>query len=193
MRKVLFLMMALGMTLASCTNKAPEKEQPIEEPAAAAPDSDLVAAAEDNIKAHQEDIDAFWKLTFGEDKKIANYYLANNDVFLSTEDGKDGVLVTFYKDARDANNFDCVPVRDGQELSFQGDALVIRDNDKITYFAKTESEGYNELFSEAEKDGKKSYTNDKGEPYDEKEAQAFLDKIGKEKASPLSDILVKWK
>jgi hypothetical protein len=43
-----------------------------------------------------------------------------------------------------------------------------------------------------EKDGKKTYTND-DEPYDEKEAQAFIDKIAQEAAKPLADILKKWK
>ena len=89
-------------------------------------------------------------------------------------------------------NFDGIPVAEGQELSFQGDALVVKGGDKTTYYEKTESEGFNELFSVTEKDGKKTYTND-DEPYDEKEAQAFIDKIAQEAVKPLADILKKWK
>ena len=191
-KSVLFAIMAIGLAFASCTSKAPVKDQPSEEPAAA-PDTALVSAAESNIQAHQEDIQALWESFYGEEKKIANYALANEYVFLSTEDGKDGLLLSFYKDMKDTDNFDGVPVCEGQELSFQGDALVIKDKDKTTYYEKTESEGFNQLFTVTEKDGKKTYTNDVDEPYDEKEAQAFIDKISNETASKLADILTKWK
>ena len=190
-KSVLFAIMALGLAFASCTSKAPVKDQPSDEPAAA-PDTALVSAAENNIQAHQEDIQALWESFYGEEKKIAHYCLAGDDVFVCTEDGKDGLLLSFYKDMKDIDNFDGIPVAQGQELSFQGDALVIKGGDKTTYYEKTESEGFNELFSVTEKDGKKTYTND-DEPYDEKEAQAFIDKIAQEAAKPLADILKKWK
>ena len=190
-KSVLFAIMALGLAFASCTSKAPVKDQPSEEPAAA-PDTALVSAAESNIQAHQEDIQALWESFYGEEKKIAHYCLAGDDVFVCTEDGKDGLLLSFYKDMKDIDNFDGIPVAEGQELSFQGDALVVKGGDKTTYFEKTESEGFNELFSVTEKDGKKTYTND-DEPYDEKEAQAFIDKIAQEAVKPLADILKKWK
>ena len=190
-KSVLFAIMALGLAFASCTSKAPVKDQPSDEPAAA-PDTALVSAAESNIQAHQEDIQALWESFYGEEKKIAHYCLAGDDVFVCTEDGKDGLLLSFYKDMKDIDNFDGIPVAQGQELSFQGDALVIKGGDKTTYYEKTESEGFNELFSVTEKDGKKTYTND-DEPYDEKEAQAFIDKIAQEAAKPLADILKKWK
>ena len=190
-KSVLFAIMALGLAFASCTSKAPVKDQPSDEPAAA-PDTALVSAAESNIQAHQEDIQALWESFYGEEKKIAHYCLAGDDVFVCTEDGKDGLLLSFYKDMKDIDNFDGIPVAEGQELSFQGDALVVKGGDKTTYYEKTESEGFNELFTVTEKDGKKTYTND-DEPYDEKEAQAFIDKIAQEAAKPLADILKKWK
>ena len=190
-KSVLFAIMALGLAFASCTSKAPVKDQPSDEPAAA-PDTALVSAAESNIQAHQEDIQALWESFYGEEKKIAHYCLAGDDVFVCTEDGKDGLLLSFYKDMKDIDNFDGIPVAEGQELTFQGDALVVKGGDKTTYYEKTESEGFNELFSVTEKDGKKTYTND-DEPYDEKEAQAFIDKIAQEAVKPLADILKKWK
>jgi hypothetical protein len=190
-KSVLFAIMALGLAFASCTSKAPVKDQPSDEPAAA-PDTALVSAAESNIQAHQEDIQALWESFYGEEKKIAHYCLAGDDVFVCTEDGKDGLLLSFYKDMKDIDNFDGIPVAEGQELSFQGDALIVKGGDKTTYYEKTESEGFNELFSVTEKDGKKTYTND-DEPYDEKEAQAFIDKIAQEAVKPLADILKKWK
>ena len=190
-KSVLFAIMALGLAFASCTSKAPVKDQPSDEPAAA-PDTALVSAAENNIQAHQEDIQALWESFYGEEKKIAHYSLAGDDVFVCTEDGKDGLLLSFYKDMKDIDNFDGIPVAEGQELSFQGDALVVKGGDKTTYYEKTESEGFNELFSVTEKDGKKTYTND-DEPYDEKEAQAFIDKIAQEAVKPLADILKRWK
>ena len=190
-KSVLFAIMALGLAFASCTSKAPVKDQPSDEPAAA-PDTALVSAAESNIQAHQEDIQALWESFYGEEKTIAHYSLAGDDVFVCSEDGKDGLLLSFYKDMKDIDNFDGIPVAEGQELSFQGDALVVKGGDKTTYYEKTESEGFNELFSVTEKDGKKTYTND-DEPYDEKEAQAFIDKIAQEAAKPLADILKKWK
>ncbi len=190
-KSVLFAIMALGLAFASCTSKAPVKDQPSDEPAAA-PDTALVSAAENNIQAHQEDIQALWESFYGEEKKIAHYCLAGDDVFVCTEDGKDGLLLSFYKDMKDIDNFDGIPVAEGQELSFQGDALIVKGGDKTTYYEKTESEGFNELFSVTEKDGKKTYTND-DEPYDEKEAQAFIDKIAQEAVKPLADILKRWK
>ena len=190
-KSVLFAIMALGLAFASCTSKAPVKDQPSEEPAAA-PDTVLVSTAESNIQAHQEDIQALWESFYSEEKKIAHYSLAGDDVFVCTEDGKDGLLLSFYKDMKDIDNFDGIPVAEGQELSFQGDALIVKGGGKTTYYEKTESEGFNELFSVTEKDGKKTYTND-DEPYDEKEAQAFIDKIAQEAAKPLADILKKWK
>lgn len=188
---VIISMMTLGSVLVSCTSKAPVKDQPSDEPAAA-PDTALVSAAESNIQAHQEDIQALWESFYGEEKKIAHYSLAGDDVFVCTEDGKDGLLLSFYKDMKDIDNFDGIPVAEGQELSFQGDALIVKGGGKTTYYEKTESEGFNELFSVTEKDGKKTYTND-DEPYDEKEAQAFIDKIAQETVKPLADILKKWK
>ena len=140
-----------------------------------------------------EDIQALWEMSIGEDKPIAHYALAGDYVFLISEDGKDGLLLSFYKDMKDIDNFDGVPVCEGQELSFQGDALVIKDSEKTTYYEKTEHEGFNQLFTVTEKDGKKTFTNDLGEPYDEKEAQQFIDKIAQETAKPLTDLLVKWK
>lgn len=190
-KSVLFAIMALGLAFASCTSKAPVKDQPSDEPAAA-PDTALVSAAESNIQAHQEDIQALWESFYGEEKKIAHYCLAGDDVFVCSKDGKDGLLLSFYKDMKDIDNFDGIPVAEGQELSFQGDALIVKGGDKTTYYEKTESEGFNELFSVTEKDGKKTYTND-DEPYDEKEAQAFIDKIAQEAVKPLADILKKWK
>lgn len=192
-KSFLFSMMALGLALASCNNKASGNDQPSDEPVATAPDTALVATAENNIKAHQEDIQALWETTIGEDKKIANYSLANEYVFLSTEDGKEGLLLSFYKDMKDIDNFDGVPVCEGEELSIQGNALVVKGSEKTTYYEKTENEGFNELFSVTEKDGKKTFIDDLGEPYDEKEAQTFIDKIASEDAKKLSDILVKWK
>lgn len=188
---VIISMMTLGSVLVSCTSKAPVKDQPSDEPAAA-PDTALVSAAESNIQAHLEDIQALWESFYGEEKKIAHYCLAGDDVFVCTEDGKDGLLLSFYKDMKDIDNFDGIPVAEGQELSFQGDALIVKGGGKTTYYEKTESEGFNELFSVTEKDGKKTYTND-DEPYDEKEAQAFIDKIAQEAVKPLADILKKWK
>ena len=192
-KPLLLPIMFLGLAFMSCTDKAPVKDQPSDEPAATAPDTALVAAAENNIKAHEEDIKTLWQLTVGEDKSIANYYLAGDYVFLSTEDGKDGLLLTFYKDMKDIDNFDGVPICCGQEILLQGDALIAKNKYNTTYFEKTENEGFNQLFTMEEKDGKKTFVNDLDEPYDEKEAQAFIDKISKEAAKPLADIMVKWK
>ena len=190
MKKFLLLTVILFVALASCNNKP--KEQPAEEPAATTIDTALVAAAENNIKAHQEDIQTLWYLAYG-DKKISGYSLANDYVYLSSEDGKDALLLSFYKDMKDIDNFDGIPVTEGQEVSFQGDAVVVKGFGQTTYFQKTENEGFKQLFTESEKDGKKVFTNDAGEPYDEAEAQAFIEKISNEEATKLSDILNKWK
>ena len=192
-KAVLFVTMALGLAFMSCTNRAPEKDQQSEEAKATVLDTALVTAAENKIKAHQEDIHALWEETIGKDKKIATYSLANDYVFLGTEDGKEGLLLSFYKDMKDIDNFDGLPVCEGQELSLQGNALVIKDKDKVTYYEKTENEGFNELFTMQEKDGKKTYTNDLNEPYDESEALKFIEKISKDSVSLLSDVLNKWK
>ena len=190
MKKFLLLTVILFVAIASCTNKT--KEQPAEEPAAATADTALVAVAENNLKAHQEDIQTLWYLAYG-DKKISGYSLANDYVYLSSEDGKDALLLSFYKDMKDIDNFDGIPVTEGQEVSFQGDAVVVKGFGQTTYFQKTENEGFKQLFTESEKDGKKVFTNDAGEPYDEAEAQAFIENLSKEASTKLSDILVKWK
>ena len=185
-------MVVLGMTFVSCTNKTQVKEQPSDEPSQVA-DTALVAAADNHLKTHQEDILALWESTVGEDKTFAKYALAKDYIFLSTENGKEGLLLSFYKDMKDIDNFDGIPLCEGQELSFQGDALLVKEKteegDKTTYYEKTESEGFNELFTVTEKDGKKIFTDDLGEPYDEKEAQGFIDKIGNAEVSPLTDVL----
>ena len=189
-------MMAWGMAFVSCTDKAPVKEAQSDEPTATAPDSTLVVAADNNLKAHQEDIQALWESTIGEGKKFVKFALAKDYVFLSTQDGKDGLLLSFYKDMKDIDNFDGIAVNEGQGLAFQGDALVVKEKtdagDKTTYYEKTESEGFNELFTVTEKDGKKTYTDDLDKPYDEKEAQNFIDKISKDTVLPLTDALSTW-
>ena len=86
-----------------------------------------------------------------------------------------------------------VPVTEGQEVSFQGDAVVVKGFGQTTYFVKTENEGFKQLFTESEKDGKKVFNDDLGEPFGEAEAQAFIENLSKEEATKLSDILVKWK
>ena len=190
-KSVLLSLVALGLAFASCTSKP--KEQPKEEPAATTIDSALVAAAENNIKAHQEDIETLWYLAYGQDKKIANYSLANDYVYLSSEDGKDALLLSFYKDMKDIDNFDGIPVIEGQEVSFQGDAVVVKGFGQTTYFVKTENEGFKQLFTESEKDGKIVFNDDLGEPFGEAEAQAFIENLSKEASTKLSDILKKWK
>ena len=191
-KAALLSMVVLGMTFVSCTNKTQVKEQPSDEPSPVA-DTALVAAADNHLKTHQEDILALWESTIGEDKTFAKYALAKDYVFLSTENGKEGLLLSFYKDMKDIDNFDGITLCEGQELLFQGDALLVKEKteegDKTTYYEKTESEGFNELFTVTEKDGKKIFTDDLGEPYDEKEAQGFIDKIGNAEVSPLTDVL----
>lgn len=191
-RKALLCLMAFGMAAVSCTNKAPMNEQQSEKTATPAPDTALVAAAEKNIKAHQEDIDALWGMTIGEEKKIAHYALAVDDVFLSTEDGKEGLLLSFFKDMKDIDNFDGVPVCEGQTLTLQGEAVIVKEQDKSTYYIRDEYGGFSELFTMTEKDNKKSFVNDLGEAYDEKEALDFINKLSKTPAKSLSDIMVKW-
>ena len=191
-KAALLSMVVLGMAFVSCTNKTQVKEQPSDEPSPVA-DTALVAAADNHLKMHQEDILALWESTIGEDKTFARYALAKDYVFLSTENGKEGLLLSFYKDMKDVDNFDGIPLCEGQELLFQGDALLVKEKtdegDKTIYYEKTESEGFNELFTVTEKDGKKTFTDDLGEPYDEKEAQGFIDKFGNAEVSPLTDVL----
>ena len=194
-KAAMFSIMALGLALVACTSKAPVKEQQSEESATIAPDDSLVVAADSHLKAHQEDIHALWDSYF-EGKEISKYALAKNYVFLSTQDGNDGLLLSFYKDMKDIDNFDGIAVGEGQELTFQGDALVIKEKtdagDKTTYYEKTEQEGFNQLFTVTEKDGQKTYTDDVDEPYDEKEAQDFINKISNATASSLADVLSSW-
>lgn len=192
MKKIFLMTLGLLVALASCKNNEP-KDQPAQQPEANAPDSALVTAAENNIQAHQEDIQLLWDLSYGNDRKIANYYLAGNDVLINTEDGKDGYLLYFYKDIKDADNFDGIPVTEGNEVSFQGNAVAVNGFGRTTYFEKTENEGFKQLFTVTEKDGKKIFTDEDGNPYDEKEAQAFIDKISAEPVAKLADILNKWK
>lgn len=188
----LFCVAALGMVFVCCTSNAPVKEQEGNNTETAVADSTGMVAALNNIKSHQEDIQALWELSIGKDKKFTKYALANDYVVLGSEDGKDCLLLSFYKDMKDIDNFDGIELKEGQELSFQGSCLVVKDGDKTTYYEKTENEGFNCLFTVTEKDGKKTYTDDDDKPYDEKEAQSFIDKIGKEEAKSLADVLGEW-
>lgn len=188
----LFCVAALGMVFVCCTSNAPVKEQEGNNTETAVADSAGTVAALNNIKSHQEDIQALWELSIGKDKKFTKYALANNYVVLGTEDGKDRLLLSFYKDMKDIDNFDGIELKEGQELSFQGSGVIVKDGDKTTYYEKTENEGFNCLFTVTEKDGKKTYTDDVDKPYDEKEAQSFIDKIGKEEAKSLVDVLGEW-
>ena len=188
----LFCVAALGMVFVCCTSNAPVKEQEGNNTETAVADSTGTVAALNNIKSHQEDIQALWELSIGKGKKFTKYALANDYVVLGSEDGKDCLLLSFYKDMKDIDNFDGIELKEGQELSFQGSGLVVKDSDKTTYYEKTESEGFNRLFTVTEKDGKKTYTDDDDKPYDEKEAQSFIDKLGKEEAKSLADVLGEW-
>lgn len=194
--KVILVMMTLGMALVSCTDKAPVKEAQSEQPTAGEPDAALVVAADNNLKAHQEDILALWDMEVSEEKAPSKYALAKDYVVLSTEDGKDCLLLSFYKDMKDVDNFDGIAVKDGQQLAFQGDALVVKEKteegETTTYYEMTEREGFSQLFSVTEKDGKKSYANNLGEPIDEKEAQDFINTIGEATPSALADNLSSW-
>ena len=188
----LFCVAALGMVFVCCTSNAPVKEQEGNNTETTVSDSTGMVAAVNNIKSHQEDIQALWEMSIGKDKKFTKYALANDCVVLGTEDGKDRLLLSFYKDMKDIDNFDGIELKEGQELSFQGSGVIVKDGDKTTYYEKTENEGFNCLFTVTEKDGKKTYTDDDDKPYDEKEAQSFIDKIGKEEAKSLADVLGEW-
>lgn len=188
----LFCVVALGIIFVCCTNKASVNEQEGNNTETTVSDSTGIAAAVNNIKSHQEDIQALWEMSIGKDKKFTKYALANDYVVLGTEDGKDRLLLSFYKDMKDIDNFDGIELKEGQELSFQGSGVVVKDGDKTTYYEKTEREGFNCLFTVTEKDGKKTYTDDTDKPYDEKEAQSFIDKLGKEEAKSLADVLGEW-
>ncbi len=190
----LVIMMAMGMAFGSCTGKATEKTSSDGDTVSTSePDSALVLRADQQLNAHQEDIQTLWEMTVGEDKEMANCALAKDYVFLSSEGGKEGLLLAFYKDMKDIDNFDGIPVCEGQELCFQGDAIVIKEKaaegEKTTYYVQTEREGFNELFTVTEKDGKKTYTNDLDEPYDEKEALGFIEKLGNAEVQPLAGVL----
>ena len=72
------------------------------------------------------------------------------------------------------------------------------DPDNLIYPMKPlklwhDPEQFKQLFTESEKDGKKVFNDDLGEPFGEAEAQAFIENLSKEEATKLSDILVKWK
>lgn len=192
----LLAVMALGLSFTSCNKKAQDKEQKTNETAVAAKDSTATVDADGKLKAHQEDIQALWDDIFGDEKKMAKYTTAGKFVFLTAEDGKQGLLLYFYKDQKEVDNFDGIDVELGQQVAFQGDAVVIKEkaeaSDMTTYYGVTEDEGFNELFTVTEKDGKKSYTNDMDEPFDEKEALSFIEKVNQEKAVPLADTLGEW-
>lgn len=193
---VILCVMTLGLVFTSCSSKAPEKQQNTDEPAVAATDTTSVAEIDSQLKAHQEDIQALWDDIFGDEKKMAKYTTAGKFVFLTAEDGKQGLLLYFYKDQKEVDNFDGIDVELGQQVAFQGDAVVIKEkaeaSDMTTYYGVTEDEGFSELFTVTEKDGKKSYTNDMDEPFDEKEALSFIEKVNQEKAVPLADTLGEW-
>ena len=146
--------------------------------------------------AYIEDIQALWEISFGEDKKMAKYAVADGFVFLASEDGKQGLLLYFYKDDKDEDNFDGIAVEEGQQLAFQGDAIVMTEKGEkgnmTTYFEDSEHEGFYQLFTVTEKDGKKTYTDEMEEPFDEKQALSFLEEVNKAKASPLSENLGEW-
>lgn len=182
---------AVGMLFVCCTGKPEVKETEVSKADTVATDNKGMDVALNNIKSHQEDIQALWEMTFG-DKKFTKYAVAGDYVVVGSEDGKDCLLLSFYKDMKDAENFDGIALKDGQTLSIQGSALVVNDKDKTTYYEQTESEGFNELFTATEKDGKKTYTNDQNEPYQESDAQAFITKIGNEAAKPLANLLGEW-
>ncbi|MBQ7664033.1 MAG: hypothetical protein IJS43_02320 [Bacteroidaceae bacterium] len=185
-------MIAAGMLFVCCTGKPEVKETEVSKTDTVATDSKGMDVALNNIKGHQEDIQALWEMTIGSDKKFAKYAVAGDYVVVGSEDGKDCLLLSFYKDKKDAENFDGIALKDGQTLSIQGSALLVSDKDKTTYYETTESEGFNELFTITEKDGKKTYTNDLDEPYQESDAQAFIAKTGNEAAKPLADMLGEW-
>lgn len=195
-KKALFFMMVLGMAFVSCTDKAPVKEVLSNEPTATVPDGTPVVTIDNNLKAHQEDIQELWESYIGEDKKMAKYALAKDYVFLSTEDGKEGLLLSFYKDMKDTDNFDGIAVCEGQELAFQGDWIVVKTNtdeeDITTYYEKTEHEGFNELLTVSVEDGQTLYIDELGWPFPDKEAKELLEKISKASTTPLIETLSTW-
>lgn len=193
---VSLFVVTLGLALASCSDKAQQKEQNTDKPEAVKNDS--TAATTDIpalLKAHQEDIQALWEMTF-EGKKMAKYAPADEFVFVATDDGKQGLLLYFYKDEKDVDNFDGIALNEKQSLVFQGDEIVIKENgeegDITTYFGTTDDQGFIQLFTVTKKDGKTTYTDDLDDPFDEKEAQSFISETDKDKPVPLNDTLGEW-
>ena len=97
----LFCVAALGLVFLCCTNNALVKEHEDNNTETTVSDSTGIVAAVNNIKSHKEDIQALWELSIGKDKKFTKYALANDYVVLGTENGKDCLLLSFFKDMKD--------------------------------------------------------------------------------------------
>ena len=112
---------ALGILLASCGGrKTADKNQ-----TAVMESLDSLerqAEVEKQLEENQEDIKALWDEEIGEDKAIDKYALAGEYVYLSSEDGKEGMLLTFYLDGRNENNFDGIAIKENERMAFYGKA-----------------------------------------------------------------------
>ena len=192
----IMVVFALGILLAACGGrKTADKNQ-----TAVMESLDSLerqAEVEKQLEENQEDIKALWDDEIGEDKAIDKYALAGEYVYLSSEDGKEGMLLTFYLDGRNENNFDGIPIKENERMAFYGKNLIVtinkQDSMQNIYFENTEREGLNPVLVVTEKDGRQFFYDNAGGVISQPEAKKIMSLFNDTTATPLEKVLKGWK
>ena len=148
------------------------------------------------LQRNGEDIQALWEDEIGKEHAAVKYALAGDYIYLSSADDKEGMLLTFYQDRRNEDNFDGVAKKVNQRMVLYGKSVVVSqnmgDSVKNTYYENTEHEGLNPVLVVMQKTGRQYYYNNAGGVIPDAEAKKILAHF-RTSLVPIESMLKGWK
>jgi hypothetical protein len=107
------------------------------------------------------------------------------------------MLLTFYLDGRNENNFDGIPIKENERMAFYGKNLIVtinkQDSMQNIYFENTEREGLNPVLVVTEKGGRQFFYDNAGGVISRPEAKKIMSLFNDTTATPLEKVLKGWK
>ena len=194
-KALIFLVLLGGTSLMACGGKKTADSDSVQ--AVDSVESQRrMAEASRLLQRNGEDIQALWEDEIGKEHAAVKYALAGDYIYLSSADGKEGMLLTFYQDRRNEDNFDGVAKKVNQRMALYGKSVVVSqnmgDSVKNTYYENTEHEGLNPVLVVMQKAGRQYYYNNAGGVIPDAEAKKILAHF-RTSLVPIESMLKGWK
>ena len=194
-KALIFLVLLGGTSLMACGGKKTADSDSVQAVDSVESQRRMAEACK-LLQRNGEDIQALWEDEIGKEHAAVKYALAGDYIYLSSADGKEGMLLTFYQDRRNEDNFDGVAKKVNQRMALYGKSVVVSqnmgDSVKNTYYENTEHEGLNPVLVVMQKAGRQYYYNNAGGVIPDAEAKKILAHF-RISLVPIESMLKGWK